>query len=450
MRSVNPYTEEVMKEFGEISIEQALEQLKKSKQAQERWKLLSVADRIPYLTKLAAVLRKNKQRYAEMITKEMGKPIKESLGEVEKCAWLADYFAEKSEEFLKDEHIKTDFKKSYIRFQPLGAVFTIMPWNYPFWQVYRQAVLSTVAGNACLLKHASNVPQTALFIEESFKEAGYPDHIFKTLLISSKTAMELIPHVDAVSLTGSNKAGEAVGELAGKHIKPLVLELGGSDPFIVLDDADVKAAAQMAIKTRFINTGQSCIAAKRLIVMEKVAEEFEKEFIAAAKQLKVGDPMDPEIDIGPVAKKGFVDDLESQLRDAEDKGAKVTRIAEKQEKGFFFIPCIVTSTADNMKVLKEETFGPIAPIIIVKSEEEVVKIANDTEFGLGAAIWSKNLERAERLAGQIESGTVVINSMVKSDPRLPFGGIKKSGVGRELSRYGLMEFVNIKTIVVKE
>nr|MDA3886701.1 NAD-dependent succinate-semialdehyde dehydrogenase [Candidatus Delongbacteria bacterium] len=404
------------------------------------------------LRNLAAVLRVNKKKYAEIITKEMGMIIRSSTASVEKCAWLCEYYAENAEKFLADEHIETQNQKSYISFEPLGILFEIMPWNFPFWQVFRQAVPSITAGNVCILKHASNVPQCALAIEEVFSEAGYPDGVFTTLLVDSKTAMKIIDEdlVDAVSLTGSNQAGEKVGELAGKRIKPIVLELGGSDPFIVLEDADMDKAVKAAVFSRTLNSGQSCIAAKRFIVMESVAEEFTKKFISETSKLKIGDPLNEITDMGPLAKPEFVKELQEQLKDAIDKKGKVIQIQNKSEKGYFFSPCVVSNTTEDMKIVSEEVFGPIAPIIIVSSEDEAVRIANNSEYGLGAAIFSENIERAERIAKQIQTGTVAINDFVKSDPRLPFGGVKKSGIGRELSELGIKEFVNKKTIVVKE
>jgi succinate-semialdehyde dehydrogenase / glutarate-semialdehyde dehydrogenase len=327
-----------------------------------------------------------------------------------------------------------------------------MPWNFPFWQAFRFGVPAVTAGNVVLLKHASNVPQTALAIEEAFTKAGFPTNVFKTMLIDVAQTLKLIDDdlVDAVSLTGSNKAGEEIGAHAGRKIKKVVLELGGSDPYIVLDDADVEKAGRMAANARMINTGQSCIAAKRFIVMESVVEEFTRHFMARLNELKLGDPMNEATDIGTVARRDILDGLKEQLRDAKAKGARVLMAGQTFTKGLFFTPCAVINTKPNMKVLTEEVFGPIAPIIVVKDEDEAISAANNTEYGLGAAIWTRNTDRAERLAGRIEAGFVAINDMVKSDPRLPFGGVKKSGVGRELSHFGLKEFVNVKTVVVKE
>jgi succinate-semialdehyde dehydrogenase/glutarate-semialdehyde dehydrogenase len=452
IQSINPYTEEIMQEFTLMTEPEINEQVVKSRQAFNGWSAQPTSKRAFLIKRLGEHLRNEKRKYAEIITREMGKAIKESLAEIEKCAWLCDYYAENAERFLKPEEIKTENRKSYVMFQPLGLVLAIMPWNFPYWQALRFGIPATIAGNVILLKHASNVPMTALSIEDAFIAAGFPDNVFKTLIIDSREALRLIDNdkVDAVSLTGSNKTGEEVGTHAAGKIKKVVLELGGSDPFIVLDDADVEKAGRMAANARMINAGQSCIAAKRFIVMDKVADEFKEHFVARLKELIVGDPMDGKTDVGPVAKRDILDSLNEQLRDAKGKGAVVIQIDHAFKKGLFFSPCAVYNPKQNSKVLTEEVFGPIAPVIIVKNEDEAVRMANDTQFGLGAAIWSKNIERAERLAARIDAGTVAINDMVKSDPRLPFGGIKKSGMGRELSHYGLKEFVNIKTVVVKE
>jgi succinate-semialdehyde dehydrogenase/glutarate-semialdehyde dehydrogenase len=452
IQSINPFTEEVMREYTLLSEPEIDAEVEKSRRAFNRWKELSVPERTTYIKKLGEHLRAEKRKYAELMTREMGKAIRESLAEVEKCAWLCDYYAGNAARFLAPEEIKTENKKSYVMFQPLGLVLAIMPWNFPYWQAFRFGIPAIAAGNVVLLKHASNVPQTALSIEDAFKTAGFPEGVFKTLIIDSKETLKLIDHdkIDAVSLTGSNKAGEEVGAHAGGKIKKVVLELGGSDPFIVLDDADVEKAGRMAANARMINAGQSCIAAKRFIVMDTVAGEFKKHFIARLKELKVGDPMDERTDVGPVAKKDILDSLNEQLRDAKAKGAEIVQTDQTFKKGLFFPPSVVYNPKHTMKVLNEEVFGPIAPIIIVKDEDEAVRIANDTEYGLGCSIWSRNTERAERLAARIETGTVAINDMVKSDPRLPFGGVKKSGIGRELSHFGLREFVNVKTIAVKE
>src|SRR5512143_451714 len=452
IQSINPYTEEVMQVFTLMPETEIDKQVVKSRQAFNSWSNLPISERALLVKRLGEHLRTEKRKYAEIITREMGKASKESLAEVEKCAWLCDYYAENAERFLKSEEIKTENKKSYVMFQPLGLVLAIMPWNFPYWQAFRFGIPAIIDGNVILLKHASNVPMTAISIEDAFMAAGFPDNVFKTLIIDSREALRLIDNdkVDAVSLTGSNKAGEEVGAHAGGKVKKVVLELGGSDPFIVLDDADVEKAGRMAANARMINAGQSCIAAKRFIVMEKVADEFTKHFMARLKERKIGDPMDEATDVGPLSRKDILQSLNDQLKDARAKGAKVIQTDHAFKQGYFFAPCAVVGPTENMKVLTEEVFGPIAPIITVKSEDEAVRLANNSEYGLGASIWSRNRERAERLAARIETGTVAINDMVKSDARLPFGGVKKSGIGRELSHYGLKEFVNVKTIVVRE
>jgi succinate-semialdehyde dehydrogenase / glutarate-semialdehyde dehydrogenase len=452
IRSINPYTEEVIKEFDLMNSDYVDGAIHRCRHAFFSWRELSTAKRAAAVGKLGEHLRSGKRKYAETMTREMGKPIRESLAEIEKCAWLCDYYAKNAETFLKPEVVVTEAKKSYVLFQPLGVVLAVMPWNFPFWQAFRFGIPAIAAGNVVVLKHASNVPMCALDIEEAFRKAGFPENVFTTLLIDAGEARRLIEEdmVDAVSLTGSNKAGAEVGSLAGKKIKKFVLELGGSDPFIVLDDADIEKAGAMAAKARMLNAGQSCIAAKRFIIMEKVADRFKEVFLSGLKGLKVGDPMDEATDVGPVAKREILDSLNEQIRDASDNGADVVRVEHSFTKGFFFPPCAVYNPGAGMKVLTEEVFGPIAPVITVRDEDEAVRTANDTEFGLGASVWSRDLDRAERLALKIEAGSIAINDMVKSDPRLPFGGVKKSGVGRELSHYGLKEFVNVKTVVVRE
>jgi succinate-semialdehyde dehydrogenase/glutarate-semialdehyde dehydrogenase len=452
IKSINPYTEEVNWAYDSFSIRECRAQIEKSRAAFLTWSSLSAEERAKYFEDVAGVLRQNTDTYAEIITKEMGKPIRQSKGEIQKCARLCDYYAENAAELLKDEVLDLGSEKSYVTFEPLGVIFGIMPWNFPFWQVFRFAVPAMCAGNVCVLKHASNVPRSALEIEKIFLEAGFRENVFKSLLIDSKTAMEIVKEelVDGVSLTGSIDAGSEIGELAGGAIKPLVLELGGSDPFIVLEDADIERAAQAAVKSRFLNAGQSCVASKRFIVVEDVVVDFIEAFELHMQELKVGDPMDDETDIGPLAKKEFVSSLEKLLKDARKKGVEPQTYGEEHKKGFFLNPTIIPAASTDMEVCNIEVFGPVAPIITAKDETEAVNIANSTEFGLGAKIWSKDLDRAERLAKRIKSGFVAINGLHKSDPRLPFGGIKKSGVGRELSHYGLKEFVNIKTVLVNK
>ncbi len=455
IQSINPYTGEVSKEIELLTDLQIREEIAASRKAFSLWRGTPVPVREGFLRQLAVQLRTEKKMYAELMTREMGKPIRESLAEVEKCAWLCDYYAENAGVFLRPEQIRTEAAKSYVTFEPLGIVLAIMPWNFPFWQAFRFGIPAISAGNVVVLKHASNVPMCAQAIEDAFMKAGFPDHVFRALLIDSRDALNLIDGdmVDAVSLTGSNKAGQEVGSHAGAKIKKLVLELGGSDPFIVLDDADIEKAGRTAASARMINTGQSCIAAKRFIVHEKVAEEFRGIFTARLRELKIGDPMDEATDVGPVARTDILLSLNAQLRDAKSKGAEIEQagtLPEAGGKGLFFAPCVVYNPTKEMKVLTEEVFGPIAVVMVVKDDDEAVSAANDTDFGLGASIWSRDHDRAERMAARLEAGTVAINDMVKSDPRMPFGGVKKSGFGRELSHYGLIEFVNIKSIVVRD
>jgi succinate-semialdehyde dehydrogenase / glutarate-semialdehyde dehydrogenase len=450
LKSVNPFSGGVNAEFDTLPDESCSEAVLKGKEAFVKWRKLPVSDRVKPLAGLAAILRQNKREYARIITSEMGKPILEAVAEIDKCALLCDYYRQNAEEFLKSEAIDTEAEKSYVVFDPLGVILGIMPWNFPFWQVARWAVPTLAAGNVCLLKHASNVPITAIEIGKIFREAGFPEHVFQTLLIGPQGAERLIEQdqIDAVSLTGSVGAGSKVASLAGKNLKKVVLELGGSDPFMVLEDADLDKAARAAIRSRMANGGQSCIAAKRLIVMESISKAFTEKLVALMNGLSVGDPMDESTDLGPVAKKEFLEPLGKQLDDALEKGARAHRGPKPPSQGYFFQPVVLTELTAEMLVSREEVFGPIAPVITARSEQDMIRIANSTVFGLGAAIWTRDISKAERLAREIDSGFLVINGIVKSDPRLPFGGVKKSGFGRELSHYGLREFVNVKTIVV--
>lgn len=450
MRSVNPYTEEVNWTYDPFSFDECESRIESSRAAFSGWSSFSTEERTKYIFKAGQVLRQNVDVYAEIITKETGKPIRQSREEIENCAWLCDYYAENAVGFLKDELVDTGTEKSYVTFEPLGIIFGVISWSFPFLQVFRFAVPAMCAGNVCVIKHASNVPRSALEIEKVFHKAGFPENVFNTLLIDSKTAMEIIEEemVDGVSLTGNIVTGSEIGELVGGLVKPLVLELGGSDPFIVLEDADIERAAQVAVRSSFLNTGQSSTAAKRFIIVEDIVVDFIEAFELEIQELKVGDPMDEETDIGPLAKKEFIDSLERILKDAKKKGAEPHVYGEEHSKGFFFRPTLIPAASTDMKACNVEVFGPIATVITVKDEGEAVIVANSTEFGLGAEIWSQDLERAQNLAKRIKSGFVVINGMVEFNPRLPFGGIKKSGIGRELSHYGLKEFVNLKTVVV--
>ncbi len=450
--SRNPYTGQAMEEFEAMSFEDSTREILRSRQTFLAWKKVSVQEKAGFLQALSRRLRDQKRTFAETITREMGKPIGQSLAEIEKCAWLSDHFAENSAKFLQEEMVETDALKSYIALEPLGIILGIMPWNFPFWQVFRFAIPALMAGNVCVLKHASNVPLTALAIEKLFKDSGMPDHVFKTLLVDSQAAMQLIERelVDGVSLTGSVEAGAQVASLAGRHIKKFVLELGGSDPFIILEDADIPKTARMALQARMINSGQSCIAAKRFLTLGSIAKPFTEAMERELNTLKIGDPMDPTTTIGPLAKREFGGVLSEQLEDAKRKGARVVYgPAPPPGNGFFFRPAILTNIRPDMRIVTEEVFGPLLPVLVADGEEDLVKMANASAYGLGASIWTRDLARAEKLARELESGFVAVNDIVKSDPRLPFGGIKKSGIGRELSHYGLKEFMNIKSVVIK-
>ncbi len=451
MISINPATEEINGEFELYSQDKINEVIDRAKSAFSGWKDLDISNRTEYLKSAAKVLRRRKEELGKLITMEMGKAIKESIPEVEKCAWALEYFAENAERFLEPEKVETDAQKAHITFEPRGIVLSIMPWNFPFWQALRFGSPALAGGNVVILKHSSYVPLCALELEKVFLEAGFPEGVYQTLLIDGAAASSLIgrDEISAVSLTGSISAGQKVAEIAGKNIKKVVLELGGSDPFIVLDDADIEEAAKVGVASRFIVAGQSCIAAKRFIVIKDAAEEFTSRFVEFAKELRVGDPMDKDTDIGPLVREEQINLLEGQVEDALSRGAKaLLKGGRLKRRGFFYSPVILTNLTKDMKVLREETFGPVAPIISVENEEEALKVANETEFGLGASIWSEDRERALLLAKKIDSGVAVINSLVKSDPRLPFGGVKKSGIGRELSKFGLYEFMNIKSISV--
>ncbi|NJD78129.1 MAG: NAD-dependent succinate-semialdehyde dehydrogenase [Candidatus Methanoperedens sp.] len=449
--SINPATEDVNGEFEFYSEDRINQAIRKSKTAFSGWKNLDISERAEYLKNAARVLRKRKKELGEIITREMGKVIKESIPEIEKCAWALEYFAENAPLFLEPETVETDAKRACIQFEPRGTVLSIMPWNFPFWQAIRFGAPALAGGNVVLLKHSSYVPLCAIELERVFLEAGFPEGVYQTLLIDGKTASQLIgrDEIDAVSLTGSISAGQNVAEVAGRNVKKMVLELGGSDPFIVLADADIEEAAKIAAASRFLDAGQSCIAAKRFIIEQSIAGEFTSKFVEFTRSLKIGDPMDEDTDIGPLVRREQIGLLENQVEDALSKGAKALLEGGRLgRKGFFYAPVVLTDVTKDMKVMKEETFGPVAPVFPVKDEAEAIKIASDSEFGLGASIWSEDREKALRLAKNIEAGVVVVNSLVKSDPRLPFGGVKKSGIGRELSKFGLYEFMNIKSVSV--
>lgn len=452
IQTINPATEEVVKTFTPMDKKMIDAKLETAKIAFEDWKNKSFSERTKVLHAVAQNLTDNKQKYAQLMTLEMGKPIKQGIAEVEKCAWVCKYYADNAQLFLKEEFVETESTESYVRFDPLGIVLAIMPWNFPFWQVFRACAPILMAGNVMVLKHASNVPQCALAIEEIFNEAGAPKGIITTVLIEGKDTNAVIAdeRIVAVTLTGSEEAGQRVAEVAGANLKKQVLELGGSDPFIILADADLEQAATVAASARTINAGQSCIAAKRFIVEEKIADKFIEVFVAKMIELKVGDPSDETTQIGPLARVDLRDQLHEQVQESVKKGAKI-KIGGKEigDKGAYYEPTVLTQVQPGMPAYDDELFGPVATVIVVKDAQEAVQVANSHRYGLGSAIWTKDIDKAKELAAQIEAGAVFINDFVKSDPRLPFGGIKKSGYGRELGSYGIKEFVNIKTVVIK-
>lgn len=451
LKSIDPSTETVLQEYEEMSDAEIERALVQAHQAHLQWRTTTFAERAAKLKNVSAYLRAHKTEIAKLATLEMGKPIVQAEAEVEKSATGCDYYAENAERILADEHIKSTASESYVAYTPLGVVLAIMPWNFPFWQVFRPIAPAMMAGNALVLKHASNVPQCALVIEKVMREAGFPEGLFRTLLVSSKRVDPIIehPHVRMVTLTGSDIAGRHVASIAGKALKKTVLELGGSDPFIVLADADLDLAAKTAAIARNQNNGQSCIAAKRFIVEEKVADEFEQRFVAAVQAMKVGDPLERETNIGPLARNNLRDTLDQQVQASVKEGAKVILGGERLARpGYFYAPTILSGVTPEMTAFREETFGPAAAVIRVKDVDQALTYANDSIFGLGASIWSADLDKAQKLARLVESGQVFINGMVASDPRLPFGGVKASGYGRELSAYGIRELVNIQTIWV--
>ncbi len=453
IQSLNPTTNEVIKNYDEMSSDQVNEAIDNAHEAFLSWRKTPFSQRSELMDKASHVLNDNVNDYAKLISLEMGKALKEAKGEVKKCAWVCDYYSQNAEKFLEPELIESDASKSYACFQPLGVVLAVMPWNFPFWQVFRFAAPGLMAGNAAVLKHASNVPGCALAIEDIFRKAGFPDHLFRTLMIGSKQVNAVIenPKVKAATLTGSTPAGRAIASKAGEMLKKTVLELGGSDPYVILRDADVDDAVSTCVKSRLINAGQSCIAAKRFIVGEANHAEFQEKFVEKMSAVRYGDPLDEQTDIGPMARHDLRDELHEQVRKSIEQGAQCLVGGEIPEgKGAFYPATVLANVKKGMAAYEEELFGPVATIIPVKDDDEAIEVANDSVFGLGAAVFTQNIAKGEKIAAQeLEAGCCHVNSLVKSDPRLPFGGVKESGYGRELSYYGIKEFVNIKTVYVK-
>jgi len=450
--SINPATGGILKRFEPISEEEIDEKLARAAETFQTYRRTSFSDRSKWMLRAAEILESEKAEFGKLMTTEMGKPLKAAKEEAAKCAWACRFYAENAEKFLADEVVQTNASRSYVHYQPLGAILAVMPWNFPFWQVFRFAAPALMAGNVALLKHASNVPQCALAIEEIIQRSGFPPSVFQTLLIGSEQVRRVLEdsRIKAATLTGSEPAGSDVASIAGKHIKKTVLELGGSDPFIVMPTADVVEAAKTAVKARCINNGQSCIAAKRFIVHEKIADEFEQRFVQGMDALKVGDPMDEETDIGPLATPALLEQLHQQVQKSVSAGARVLTGGKKLHRpGNYYAPTILTSIPKNARAYREEIFGPVALLFRVQSVDEAMSLANDTTFGLASAAWTDDEDEKRQLIDGIEAGAVFINGMVISDPRLPFGGVKHSGYGRELSVHGIREFVNIKTVWIK-
>ena len=448
LKTTNPATGEVINEYEIMSKEQIEEITKRAKTTFHEWKK-DPSKRADYLYHVADIFRKDKERLAKVITNEMGKIIREARAEVEKCAWVMEYYADNGRVFLTDEIVNTDARKSFIAFEPLGVIGSIMPWNFPYWQGLRFASPSLMAGNTIVLKPASATMQSGIEIEKAFDKAGVPTGVFQTIVGDSTAAEMLIysENVNAVTFTGSVPVGAKVAQRATSKLKKTVLELGGSDPFIVCEDADIEKASTGAVKGRFINCGQSCIATKRFIVVKKIANEFIEKFVQKTEKLNVGDPLSEQTDIGPLVNSKSVENMEIVVEDSVRKGGEVLTGGERvRSKGSFYKPTLLRKVTHDMLVLQEEVFGPIAPISIVENELEAIKLSNDSKFGLGASIWTQDLDKAEKLSRSIESGIVTVNNVVISDPRVPFGGIKNSGFGRELSKYGMLEFVNVKSV----
>jgi acyl-CoA reductase-like NAD-dependent aldehyde dehydrogenase len=448
IKTINPATEKIIQEYEVMTKEQINDRVKIAQNTFQDWKK-DPSKRTDLLHDFANELRRDKENLAKTATNEMGKAIKEARSEVEKCAWTIEYYADHGKIFSTDEVVNTDARKSVITFQPFGVIGSIMPWNFPYWQGLRFAAPSLMVGNTIILKPASATMQCGIEIEKTFEKAGVPQGVFQTLVGDSRIAETLIDSdgINAVTFTGSVPVGAKVAQRATSKLKKTVLELGGSDPFIVCEDADIEKASIGAVKGRFINCGQSCIASKRFIVVKEVADEFTEKFVQKTEQLRVGDPLSEDTDVGPLVNAKSLENMEGIVNRTIKSGAELLTGGERiNSKGYFFKPAIFKSVSPEMEIAQEEVFGPVAPIIIANDEKQALEIANDSKFGLGASIWTQNLEKAERLSAMVASGIVTVNNVVVSDPRVPFGGIKNSGFGRELSRYGMLEFVNIKSV----
>ena len=453
IKSINPSDLQTINSYKPMLPSEVNKIIDLADKAFEDWKNVSFVSRAKFMLKAADVLKKNREEYSKLMTLEMGKPINQSRAEVDKCAWVCEYYAENAEKFLNDELIKTDASKSFVTFQPLGVVLAVMPWNFPFWQVFRFAAPGLMAGNAGILKHASNVSGCALAIEEVFLRAGFPKNLFSTILVPSAEMETVIINdkIKAVTLTGSVPAGKSVAETAGSVLKKTVMELGGSDPYVILKDAELEMAAETCVTARLINGGQSCIAAKRFIVVEKVYDKFEKHFVEKMKSKKMGDPFDESNDLGPQTSVSLRDDLHKQVEKSIKLGAKLLLGGKIPDlKGAYYPPTVLSDVKKGMPAFDEELFGPVAALIRAKDEDEAISLANDSIFGLGAAVFTEDIAKGENIAKEkLQAGCCFVNAFVKSDPRLPFGGIKESGYGRELSEFGIREFVNVKTVYIK-
>jgi succinate-semialdehyde dehydrogenase/glutarate-semialdehyde dehydrogenase len=451
IETVNPATGEIIRAFNAHTELEIQDKLAAAQRAARSWRAAPMAERTSVVRRAGELLEARKQEYGRLMTLEMGKPLAAAIEEAAKCATACRFYADNAERFLADEPVEAKGERSYVAFQPLGVVLAVMPWNFPFWQVIRFAAPALCAGNVGVLKHSSNVPQCALAIEQLFEEAGAPGGVFQTLLIGSETVAGLLAddRIAAATLTGSEGAGSSVASAAGKHIKKTVLELGGSDPFIVMGSADLEAAVSTAVKARTINNGQSCIAAKRFIIDEAIADDFIERFVGKMRALVVGDPMDARTNIGPLATAKIRDDLHDQVERSVAAGARLLLGGRKIDgKGFFYEPTVLADVTPQSPVFREETFGPVAAIIRARDLEHAIELANDSRFGLASAAWTREESEMDQFARELEAGSVFINGMVASDPRFPFGGVKKSGYGRELGEFGIREFVNIKTVRV--